>query len=405
MVQAISVGDMTRYLTELVASDDILADIWIRGEVCNYRPQPNARYRYFSLKDANAQLNCAIFRTLWNTDTLREGMMIQAHGRLDIYAVRGTYSLIVDEFEPLSERGLLFEQLEQLKQRLSAEGLFAEERKRPLPTFPLRVGVVTSPDTAAFQDVRHVFARRFPMAHLIVSPTLVQGSDAPPQIVRAIERFYTDTQVDVVLVCRGGGSVEDLWCFNDERVVRALAACPVPVITGVGHEIDYTLVDFVADQRAPTPSAAAELLTPDIAALHQDMQDMHDRLEGAYSDSVAFWKDQLVERLRTLAFYSPQRAIDTQRRRTDDLQQQLSREMAYRLQLTRERLSARTQALEAANPQALLRRGYAMVTDEHGGLVTHISQALINNNRQLTIQLQDGTLLVTVEGASYDNPR
>lgn len=402
MVQALSVGDVTRHFSELVAADDLLADVWVRGEVCNYRPQPNARYRYFGLKDDSAQINCAIFRTLRNTDTLREGMMIQAHGRVDIYAVRGTYSLIVDEFEPLSERGLLFEQLEALKQRLAAEGLFDADRKRPLPAFPLRVGVVTSPDTAAFQDVRNVFTRRFPLAQLIVSPTLVQGNDAPPQIVRAIERF-SRLEVDVVLVCRGGGSVEDLWCFNDERVVRALAACPVPVITGVGHEIDFTLVDFVADLRAPTPSAAAELLTPELVGLKLTLAALHADLHAGYAVRLQRESQRLSEATRILTLHSPQRAIDTQRRRTDDLAQQATREISHRLQLMRERLLAREQALEAVNPQALLERGYAMVTNEYGELVTQLSQALANGNRQLNVQLQDGTLLVTVNGVRYDD--
>ncbi len=402
-MQAISVGDVTRYLSELFASDDILRDVWIRGEVTGYK-KSQGRYTYFGLKDANAQLSCAIFKPVWNVDTLREGQLIQAHGYLNIYAPRGTYSLIIDEFQPISERGALFEQLEQLKERLTAEGVFDEARKRPMPAFPLRVGVVTSPDTAAFQDVRNVFTRRFPLAKLIVSPTTVQGADAPPQIVKAIQRVARYGDVDVILVCRGGGSIEDLWCFNDERVVRAIYDSPVPVITGVGHETDFTLVDFVSDLRAPTPSAAVEMLTPDIRELRDMLIAERAILDNALRDELHYRRADLVSLERTLTFQSPQRTIDTQRRLVDDLDQQMRRTMNYQLQLSRERLNAKLDALEAANPSALLRRGYAIVTDEYGQLISHVADGMKQGNRRVQIQLQDGTLTATIDGVSYDNP-
>jgi exodeoxyribonuclease VII large subunit len=279
-MQALSISQITQYLSDLVASDELLNDVWVVGEVSGYRPQTNSRYRYFQLKDDAAVDLLRHLSSAEQPASADRGMTIEAHGRVDVYAPRGTYSLIIDRFQPVNNRGALLEQLERLKARLAAEGLFDPARKRPLPTFPLRVGVVTSPDTAAFQDVRNVFARRFPLAHLIVSPTSVQGTEARAQIVRAIQRFHR-VPVDVVLVCRGGGSVEDLWCFNDEQVVRAVAACPVPIITGVGHEIDTTLVDYAADVRAPTPSAAAELLTPDVQQLRQDVETLRQALDEA----------------------------------------------------------------------------------------------------------------------------
>lgn len=398
-----SVSEITAYLDSLVASDPVLSDVWVTGEISGYRPPANKGYRYFNIKDDKAVISCAIFRWLPNVHQLKDGVTIEAHGRVDVYAPRGTYSLIIDQFKVVSRRGTLLEQLEQLKAKLFAEGLFDAARKRPLPTFPLRVGVVTSPDTAAFQDVRNVFARRFPMAQLIVSPTTVQGADAPLQIVRAIRRFHR-VPVDVVLVCRGGGSVEDLWCFNDERVVRAVAACPVPVITGVGHEIDTTLVDYAADVRAPTPSAAAEMLTPDIHQLRQKVRAYEQWLIGHALGAVQTRRGEVAERVKALNLHAPQRVIDDQRRRTDDLTQQMARTVHAQLKLLRERLQARHDLLMMNDLTAMLQRGYAVVTNERGQIVRRVADALADNNREVTIRVQDGRLRARIEGMSYDQP-
>jgi exodeoxyribonuclease VII large subunit len=402
-MQTLSISQITQYLSDLVAGDELLNDVWVVGEVSGYRPQTNSRYRYFQLKDDAAVISCAIFRPLSNLHQLTEGMTIEAHGRVDVYAPRGTYSLIIDRFQPVNSRGALLEQLERLKARLAAEGLFDPARKRPLPTFPLRVGVVTSPDTAAFQDVRNVFARRFPLAHLIVSPTSVQGTEAPAQIVRAIQRFHR-VPVDVVLVCRGGGSVEDLWCFNDEQVVRAVAACPVPVITGVGHEIDTTLVDYAADVRAPTPSAAAELLTPDVQQLRQDVETLRQALDEAAQAHLETLREAVRAQEKMLQLHAPQRVIDAQRRRTDEITAQMERAVQMRLQLLRERLKGQHALLLASDPTAMLQRGYAIVTNERGEIVRRVADVLTTDHRQVTIRVQDGRLQAAVQGASYDQP-
>ncbi|MFQ3647328.1 MAG: exodeoxyribonuclease VII large subunit [Anaerolineae bacterium] len=400
-MQSLTVSQITAHLNQLVINDPVLSDVWITGEVSGYRPPAGKGYRYFQLKDEQAVISCAIFRPLPNAHQLKDGLTIEAHGRVDVYAPRGTYSLIIDRFEVVSSRGALLEQLERLKAKLHAEGLFDSARKRPLPSFPLRVGVVTSPTTAAFQDVRNVFARRFPLARLIVSPTSVQGADAPPQIVRAIRRFYR-VPVDVVLVCRGGGSVEDLWCFNDERVVRAVAACPVPVITGVGHEIDTTLVDYAADVRAPTPSAAAELLTPDVQQLRQQVKDYQQWLTQLAHDQIAARRAGLERAADTLQRHAPQRVIDDQRRRVDDLAQQMERAVRHYLDIQRERLNARHELLMMNDLTAMLQRGYAVVTNEQGQIVRRVADALANNNRQVSIRVQDGRLTAIIEGASYE---
>ncbi|XWX02796.1 exodeoxyribonuclease VII large subunit [Aggregatilineales bacterium SYSU G02658] len=401
-MQTLTVSEMTAHLSSLIVGDPVLSDVWLIGEVSGYRPPSNNKgYRYFQLKDEQAVISCAIFRPLPNAHLLKDGLTIEAHGRVDVYAPRGTYSLIIDRFQVVSSRGALLEQLEQLKAKLHAEGLFDLARKRPLPAFPLRVGVVTSPTTAAFQDVRNVFARRFPLAQLIVSPTGVQGADAPPQIVQAIRRFDR-VPVDVVLVCRGGGSVEDLWCFNDERVVRAVAACPVPVITGVGHEIDTTLVDYAADVRAPTPSAAAELLTPDVQQLRQQVQDYRHWLEELAHGQIAERRAEVERAASALQVHAPQRVIDEQRRRTDDLTQQMGRAVQQRLKLLRERLDARHELLMTNDLTATLQRGYAIVTNEQGQIVRRVADALADNNRKLTIRVQDGRLTAVIEGVTHD---
>jgi len=281
-----------------------------------------------------------------------------------------------------------------LKAQLEAEGLFDPERKRPLPAFPRVIGIVTSPSAAAFQDVRNVLARRFPLAQVILSPTAVQGNDAPPQIIRALARLNARPEVDVILVCRGGGSIEDLWAFNDEGVARAIATMRVPVISGVGHETDFTIADFVADLRAPTPSAAAELLTPDMAELRGGVEWLGDRLEESFAERVYDLRTQVQMSDRRLLGVAPSGQVRIYRQRLDDWEQRAARVQAGRLRLLRERIEARTAALTAASPAAILARGYALVTDTATGRrLTSVAKTA----GQVTIQFQDGHVLATVD--------
>jgi exodeoxyribonuclease VII large subunit len=394
-MEAYSVTGITGYLRSLLESDDLLSDVWVRGEISNLK-RASSGYTYFTLKDSTAQLRCAIFKKLWNVADLADGQSIQAHGKISVYDARGDYQLYIDELQTVSAKGDLYLQFEQLKQKLEAEGLFDSERKRPLPTFPLRLGVVTSADAAAFQDVRNVLSRRFPLIQIVLSPTLVQGQEAPNQIVKAIEKLNTYGQADVILVCRGGGSIEDLWSFNDERVARAIFNSALPVITGVGHETDFTIADFVADVRAPTPSAAAEMLTPDITDLQADLGALVQTLDDEMRYLLATWRDNLQDQDKTLALFSPQRAINDKRQRIDDLSERLHYHTQRRLALAKERLASRTHALETANPQALLKRGYAMVTRTRDGKpLLNIKDAPVGT--ALKIRLQDGQLSARVE--------
>ncbi len=395
MSDAFTVTGINGYVRSLMDSDDLLRDVWVEGEISNLK-RTNSGYVYFTLKDSGAQLRCALFKRIPNAHTLEEGALIQAHGKITLYVDRGDCQLYVDEVRASGGVGQLYEQFEALKRKLDAEGLFDEIRKRPMPAFPKVIGVVTSADAAGFKDVLNVLSRRFPLAQVVLSHTLVQGNDAPPQIVRALEKLVAYGKCDVVLVCRGGGSIEDLWCFNDERVARAISDCPVPVISGVGHETDFTIADFVADLRAPTPSAAAEILTPNIT-------DLQDLIEGARLDldyllqsTLEGAKQGLTQAQRTLEMLSPQRTIADMQQRLDTAQERLNAFPSRLISLWRERLASKQDTLEATNPHAVLARGYAIVTRKTDGqAITQPKDA--PNGTAITIQLKNGTLFARTE--------
>ena len=257
-----TVTDLTRYLRQLLEADSSLQGVWVQGEISNLS-RPSSGHIYFTLKDSGASLRCV----MWRNEAARlrfapqDGMAIEAHGSISIYEAGGQYQLYADILRPLGE-GALYQEFLRLKALLEAEGLFDPARKRSIPEFPRRIGIVTSPTGAALRDMLNTLRRRLPLAEVILAPTPVQGDEAPPGIVAALRSLNRVAAPDVILLARGGGSIEDLWAFNDERVVRAVTESAAPVITGVGHETDFTLADFAADLRAPTPTAAAELATP-----------------------------------------------------------------------------------------------------------------------------------------------
>ncbi|MBN1966014.1 MAG: exodeoxyribonuclease VII large subunit, partial [Anaerolineae bacterium] len=362
MADTLTVHELTITIRDLLESDLRLQDVWVAGEISNFRRHTSG-HLYFTLKDEQSELPCVMWRSqaAFLGFEPQHGGAVLAHGRIAVYEARGQYQLMCDTLQPAGV-GDLHRQFELLKAKLDAEGLFDPERKRPIPAYPRQIGVVTSPTTAAFQDILNVIRRRYPLVEIILSPTPVQGKDAPPQIVAALERLNAHTQVDVILVARGGGSLEDLWCFNDEAVVRAVAGSRIPVVTGVGHEIDFTLVDFAADERAPTPSAAAELVTPDGPALRLELGAWSASLDDAIQAILAEQRGSLATSARLLARLSPQATIRNARQRVDDLLVRGDTRLWHGLTLRRDRLNAQARALEAANPAALLKRGYAIVT-------------------------------------------
>ena len=397
MPLTVSVSELTEYLRQVFELDDQLRDLWVEGEISNLSRAASGHW-YFTIKDDKSQLKCAMWRAQAQRQNFvpQNGDSVLVHGSISVYPAQGIYQLYADRMLPVGT-GDLYLQFEQLKQKLEAEGLFDRERKRGLPQFPRQIGVVTSADAAAFQDVQNVLRRRYPLAEIILSPCLVQGADAPAQIARAIDKLNRFTQVDVILVCRGGGSIEDLWAFNDEGVARAIAASAIPVISGVGHETDFTIADFVADVRAPTPSAAAEILTPDIADLRATIVWKAGRIAEAFRRQVMTRRESLKQQTWSLQRVSPLVRLRTLRQRIDDLNQRMSAAQRSRLTLLRERLSARERALTAASPEAILGRGYAIVSSVASGeRITSVRDDQAAAGSAVHIRLRDGALIAAI---------
>jgi exodeoxyribonuclease VII large subunit len=384
-----TVSQLTDHIKDLLELDAQLQDVWLEGEVSNLT-QSTAGHVYFTLKDTAAALSCVMWRSAagrlgWLP---QQGDAVAAHGRVSVYPARGVYQLYVDQLRPAG-LGDLHARFEELRDRLRAEGLFDPERKRPCPPFPRILGVVTSPQAAALRDVLNVLRRRYPLAQVLLAPTLVQGDQAPAQIVSALQALDARDDVDAILLVRGGGSLEELWAFNDERVARAIAACRHPIVSGVGHETDFTIADFVADLRAPTPSAAAELAAPDQEELRQRLQAWSGQLEATMNRLQRQAREALQQQQRALQRLSPQARIDTDRQRVDELVRRGSRALAHALSLHRSGVAGYHARLLALSPDATLRRGYAIVRRADAGDIVRSVQQVRTGDR-LDIQVQDG---------------
>ena len=391
-----TVSEITGKIRALLEQEVSFRDLWVTGEVSNFS-RASSGHIYFTLKDAGAQLAGVIWRSQARALTYlpRSGDQVVMHGRIGLYEAGGRYQLYADFVQPAG-RGTLYQQFERLKARLEAEGLFDAARKRPLPPFPRRIGVVTSPTAAAFRDVLNVLRRRYPQVKVLLSPTLVQGETAPPQIVRALAALNARDDVDVILVVRGGGSLEDLWAFNDERVARAVAASRLPVISGVGHETDFSLADFAADVRAPTPSVAAEIATPERGELRARLEQQQARLERALQARLQGLRRQVTETVRALQYLSPATRLRESRQRVDELATRSDRALRRRLDLERRGLVGLAARLESLNPHAVLQRGYAIVRErETGQVLTSARQT--RPGLALSLQMQDGDVPVEVE--------
>ncbi len=389
------VSQITAYIKELFDSDYALQDLWLEGEVSNYSRAASGHV-YFTLKDEEAQIRCVMWRSQVGRQAClpQNGEAVLAHGHISVYEAGGQYQLYVDDIQPVGA-GLLYLQFEALKERLAAEGLFDAERKRPLPTFPRRLGVVTSPAAAALRDIVNVLRRRYPLVEVVLSPTLVQGDEAPSQIVAAIKALSERTDVDAIIVARGGGSLEELWAFNDERVARAIYASRVPIITGVGHETDFTIADFVADVRAPTPSAAAEVAVPDQQELRGAVESWRERLAQLMRRRIEEGRRALQYQEQVLRRFSPQAQIDSYRQRIDDLMHSALAGLKHRLALAKERLRTLDSQLHTLSPLATLERGYAITRHLGTGKVVRSVTQVVAGDR-LEVQVSDGQFESTV---------
>jgi exodeoxyribonuclease VII large subunit len=350
--------------------EDQLPAVWVEGEISNLRT-PSSGHAYFTLKDDGAQLRCVLFRGRGRRVAFQpeDGMQVLAFGGLDVYLARGEYQLVVELLEPKG-LGALQLAFEQLKRRLEAEGLFDAARKRPLPLFPRTIGIVTSPTGAAIRDMLHVIGRRFADLRILITPVRVQGDGAPGEIVRALRDLEEIPDLDVVIVGRGGGSIEDLWAFNDERVARAIAACRVPVISAVGHETDFTIADFVADLRAPTPSAAAELVVQEKLHVVRALLDLYGSLKEAMASRLDRERVRVEGLAKRRVLTDASRALRDLHRRLDDLGARLALAARSRERHAAHRLSLARNALRSLNPVARIANGTALLSQLRGRLAS-----------------------------------
>jgi exodeoxyribonuclease VII large subunit len=381
-----------------------LPTLWVEGEISNFSC-PASGHWYFTLKDRDAQIRCAMFRARNSIVGFRpkDGQQLMLRGRVSLYEPRGDYQLIAEAMEDAGE-GALRREFEKLKAKLAAEGLFGIDLKRPLPSMPRRIAVVTSPTGAAVRDVLHILARRFPPAAVLVFPTPVQGAAATPAIVAAIDAVSARGDCDVLIVARGGGSIEDLWCFNDERVARAIRRCSIPVVTGIGHEIDFTIADFAADVRAPTPSGAAELVVPDRRTLLAAVGMATSRLQAAVQRQLTRAQQRHIELMQRLQRAHPGNQLRQQTQRLDELDMRLRRAWETSLTRVRQRLLLAQRGLDAISPLATLDRGFAIVTRADGSVLQDVAEA--RPGEQIEARLARGTLLAQVTGTkpSVDRP-
>ncbi|HRV92425.1 MAG TPA: exodeoxyribonuclease VII large subunit [Anaerolineae bacterium] len=389
-----SISEINAYLRQKFEADRQLQNVWLEGEISNWKPAASGHI-YFTLKDTKATIRCVIWRTTASQliyRPQREGEAILAHGKISIYEAGGNYQFYVDDLEPAGQ-GALHAEFERIKAHLSAEGLFDADLKQPLPAFPKRIGVVTSPDAAALRDILNVLRRRYPLAQVVLSPTAVQGEAAPRQIMAALE-LLAQQPIDVIILARGGGSLEDLWAFNNEALARTIVACPIPVITGVGHETDFTIADFVADVRAPTPSAAAEIASPNRFDLEQNLAGAEIALTDAARHIIHQARTDLNRQTWALERLSPQNQVNTFRQQIDSLTHRAGRALQHRLDLQRQQIAGLASRLETLNPQATLSRGYAIVQKDN----TVVSQTQqVDQNDRIVVKVSDGEFEAIVQ--------
>jgi exodeoxyribonuclease VII large subunit len=390
----LTVSQITFHIRRQLESDLTLQDVWVEGEISNLS-RPASGHIYFTLKDKTASLRCV----MWKTDAarlrlnLRDGMAVEAHGKIAVYEPQGQYQLVANIVQPKGE-GALYQEFLRLKSMLEAEGLFDEERKRPIPALPRVIGIVTSATGAALRDMLNTLRRRLPLAKVILAPSPVQGVDAPPALVKALQLLNAHAKrPDVILLARGGGSIEDLWAFNDERVVRAVADSTAPVICGVGHETDFTLCDFAADLRAPTPTAAAELATQTtLADLQAQVGYFSSRMADSISNLIADHRALVSALASRLKYVSPERRIQSEYQHLDGLSRRAFSALSHRIELQSRHVDGVSKRLLSLNPEAVLSRGYAIVTrNEDGAVVSSVNQA----QGRMKVRVSDGEFSVT----------
>ena len=393
----ISVSELNEYMRMLLDSDPLLGSVFVRGEISNFTNHYKTGHFYFSLKDEGALVRAVMFRG--NAQKLRflpeNGMKVILHGRVSVFPRDGQYQIYVDDIQP-DGIGALYLAFEQLRQKLEAEGLFDVARKRPIPRFPQRIGVITAPTGAAVRDILHILGRRWPLAEVILYPALVQGAAAPETLIAGLDHFNEKTSVDVIILGRGGGSAEDLFAFNHEGLARAIAASKTPVISAVGHETDFTISDFVADLRAPTPSAAAELAVPDQGEMRESLLAGARALDERIRMLLTKHRADLVRLSASPMLHSPQRYLDERRMSVVYLEKRAHAAFSQKTAAAKTDFTALCAKLEALSPLRVLARGYTAVFNGEGKPIT--AGGALHKGDVVSIRFSDSTVDATVNG-------
>ena len=392
----LTVSQITQYIKSMFSSDVLVQSISVRGEISNLVERGG--HMYMTLKDEGAVIKAVIFRSSLARIKFRpeNSMKVVAHGRINVYEQSGQYQLYIDMLEP-EGIGALAQAYEQLKKKLEAEGLFDAKYKKKLPLIPRTVGVITSPAGAAVRDIINIMTRRFPLSKMLLYPSLVQGDGAAKQLVEALRYFNNTKSVDVIIIGRGGGSIEDLWAFNDENLAREIFASDIPVISAVGHESDFTICDFVADMRAPTPSAAAELAVPDSAELSARILTLGARLKTSLSGRVVRARKELDSLTSRRVMRSPSVILDDKNMRLANVSEKLDRAYSKIISDKKSQFLQKVSQLEALSPLSVLSRGYSVAFDEKGTLVKSVSD--VKSGEKITLRVSDGRINAEVCGA------
>ncbi|NOX97065.1 MAG: exodeoxyribonuclease VII large subunit [Nitrospirae bacterium] len=395
-----TIGELTRNIKQVLEEE--FPAVWVEGEVSNLRI-PSSGHMYFTLKDESAELHAVMFKGLnqYLRFKLENGLKVVAFGQVSVYQRRGEYQLVVEKLEP---RGLGALQLafEQLKKRLESEGLFKEVHKKPIPLLPVRIGVITSPTGAAIRDIINVVQRRFANVEILLNPVKVQGQGAAEEIGKALDELNALGEVEVIIIGRGGGSLEDLWAFNEEVVARAIYRSQIPVISAVGHEIDYTISDFVADLRAPTPSAAAELVVAAKEELVNKIEALEDRMKRTLLNTLVLLKNRLTRARESYAFRQPGETIRQHQQRIDDLMRNVTLRMRHLLEMGWERLATLAGRLESLSPLGVLSRGYSLSLKLPERVVIREAAALKVGD-EVETRVKEGSFLSRVEKIQKDH--
>ncbi|MBQ4117065.1 MAG: exodeoxyribonuclease VII large subunit [Clostridia bacterium] len=395
--RVITVSQLNEYIKAVIEGQPVLRSLFVKGEISNFTNHYKTGHFYFTLKDENSLIRCIMFKGF--AEKLKfvpeNGMKIILHGKVSAYPRDGQYQLYADNMEP-DGIGALYIAYEQLKAKLEKEGLFNPIYKKPLPKIPKRVGIITSPTGAAIRDIINILGRRFPYAEGVLYPALVQGDGAPAQLIEGMRYFNSANNVDVIIIGRGGGSIEDLWAFNDEGLARELFASKIPVISAVGHETDFTICDFVADRRAPTPSAAAELAVPETMELKQKILNIIGRMDMLIMHNIKNNRQKLNELAGKRVLNTPDYIVDDRRFQIMNLDARMENGMKYSLSLKKEVFARYTSKLEALNPMSVISRGYSAVFSDGGQLIKSVDQVEVGD--RLNFKTVDGSVSAEVKG-------